>query len=364
MNEIKKKTISTICCLSLCCCGVLAYIDSSGKKMQDQDEELYLGIDIGGTSIKMRLFTSKGKRLEEERRVLIDPNASPEEVVKSITTEAANFKHYQKIKSIGVGMPGDIDSDTGIVRFSPNLLKWKNVHLKDLLETSMSRSVYIDNDANVATLGAFYLDADDKVANLVCITLGTGIGGGLVFNKKLYRGSSGSAGEVGHITIESQGPKCNCGNKGCVEAFIGDRYFTKYAQDYLKNNPSKIINELTGESSSPITPKLLFDAAERGDEVAKKMWVYYGEKLGILLADIINFVNPDTIVLCGGFSKSSKYFMPSVHKEVKSRAFRSAVKTCKIVVSQHTSELGTIGAAMLAKEGIVNNDKLDRTDSL
>jgi glucokinase len=108
----------------------------------------------------------------------------------------------------------------------------------------------------------------------------------------------------------------------------------------------------------------LFDAAERGDEVAKKMWVYYGEKLGILLADIINFINPDTIVLCGGFSKSSKYFLPSVHKEVKSRAFRSAVKTCKIGVSQHTSELGTIGAAMLAKEGIANNDKLDRTDSL
>jgi glucokinase len=362
MNEIKKKIISTICCLSLCCCGVLADIDSFGKKMQD--EKLYLGIDIGGTSIKIGIFTSEGKRLEEERRILTDPNASPEEVVKSITTETAKFKHYQKIKSIGVGMPGDIDSDNGIVRFSPNLLKWKNVHLKDLLETSMSRNVYIDNDANVASLGAFYLDADDKVANLACITLGTGIGGGLVFNKKLYRGSSGSAGEVGHITIESQGPKCNCGNKGCVEAFIGERHFTKYAQDYLRNNPSKIINELTGESSSPITSKLLFDAAERGDEIAKKMWIYYGEKLGILLADIINLFNPDTIVLCGGVSKSSKYFMPSVHKEIKSRAFRSAVKTCKIVVSQHTSELGTIGAAMLAKEGTVNSDKLDKTGSL
>jgi glucokinase len=362
MNEIRKKIISTVCCLSLCCCGALADIDSSGKKIQD--EELYLGIDIGGTSIKMRIFTSEGKRLEEERRILTDPNAGPEEVVRSIITEAANFKHYQKIKSIGVGMPGDIDSDNGIVRFSPNLLKWRNVHLKDLLERSMSRNVYIDNDANVATLGAFYLDADGKATNLACVTLGTGIGGGFVFNKKLYRGSSGSAGEVGHITIEPQGPKCNCGNNGCVEAFIGERYFTKYVQEYLRNTPSKIINELSKGDPSQINGWLLFDAAERGDEIAKKMWVYYGEKLGILLANIINFVNIDTIVLCGGNSKSSKYFMPTVLKEVKSRAFKSAVKTCKIVVSKHTKELGLIGAAMLAKEGTPNNDKLDSTDSL
>jgi glucokinase len=358
MNGIRKKIISTFCCLSLLSCGVLADIDSPGKKVQD--EKLYLGIDIGGTSIKIGIFTSEGKRLEEERRILTDPNASPREVVKSITTEAANFKHYQKIKSIGVGVPGDIDSDNGIVRFSPNLPKWKNVHLKDLLETSMSRKCFIDNDANVATIGAFYLDANGKATNLACVTLGTGIGGGFIFNKKLYVGSSGSAGEIGHITIEQQGPKCNCGNNGCIEAFIGERYFTKYTQEYLRNNPSKIINELSNEDLSQINGKMLFDAAERGDEIAKKMWAYYGEKLGILLASIINFVNPDTIVLCGGASKSSKYFMPTVFKEVKSRAFKSAVKSCKIVVSQHTSELGTVGAAMLTKEGTPNNAEIGR----
>jgi glucokinase len=362
MNEIRKKIISTVCCLSLCCCGALADIDSSGKKILD--EELYLGIDIGGTSIKIGIFTSEGEKLEKERRILTDSNARPEEVVKSIETEAVNFKHYQKIKSIGVGMPGDIDSNKGIVRFSPNLLKWKNVHLKDLLETSMHKKVYIDNDANVASLGAFYLDTDGKATNLACVTLGTGIGGGLVFNKKLYRGSSGSAGEVGHITIEQQGPKCNCGNNGCVEAFIGERYFMKYVQEYLRNNPSKIINELSKGDPSQINGLLLFDAAERGDENAKKMWVYYGEKLGILLAGIINFANPDAIVLCGGISKSSKYFMPTVLKEVNARAYKSAVKTCKIVVSRHSSELGLLGAAMLAKEGTANNDKLDKTGSL
>ncbi|MDR2252092.1 MAG: ROK family protein [Endomicrobium sp.] len=323
------------------------------------EEELYLGIDIGGTSIKIGIFTSKGKRLEE-RTILTDPNASPQEVVKSITKEATKFEHYSKIKSIGVGMPGDIDSDNGIVRFSPNLLKWKNIHLKDLLETSMDKNVYIDNDANVATLGAFYLDADGKATNLACVTLGTGIGGGLVFNKKLYRGSSGSAGEVGHITIEQEGPKCNCGNNGCIEAFIGLRYFRKYAQEYLRNNPSKIINELSNGDLSQINGQVLFAAAERGDEIAEKMWVYYGEKLGILLANIINFANPGTIVLCGGMSKSSKYFVPSVLKEVKNRAFKSAVKTCKIVVSQHTDELGLLGAAMLAKEGTTNNADFDR----
>jgi glucokinase len=275
------------------------------------------------------------------------------------------LRNFSKIKSVGVGCPGDTDFDNGIMRFIPQFPNFKNVPLAKLLESEIGKKVYIDNDANVAALGAFYIDAGGKATNLVYVTLGTGIGGGLIFNKEVYRGSSGSAGEIGHIAVEpKRGPNCDCGSVGCVEAFTGERYFLKYVEGYLQHHPSKIISELREKNNNQLSGKLLFDAAEMGDKIAKEMWEHYGEKLGFMLADIINILNPDTIVLGGGMSKSSKYFMPTIQKEVKNRAYASAVKTCNIIVSQQGGNLGTAGAAMLAKEGIANNDKLDRTDSL
>ncbi|MDR2067299.1 MAG: ROK family protein [Endomicrobium sp.] len=312
-------------------------------------ENLYLGIDIGGTLIKVAIVNSKGV-IFEESVISTDVNAKPADILKSIINIAKKFKDYSKIKSIGVGIAGDVCFGTGVVRFSPNLKKWKNVKVRDILTSLTQKKVYVDNDANTASIGAFWLDAKGKSTDLVCITLGTGVGGGLIFDKKLYRGISGTAGEVGHITIDAYGKKCNCGNRGCIETFVGAKHLSKFVQDYLKDNNSKMIDKLTNKNYKLITPRLLTQAAKKGDKVSKEIWKIVGQKLGIFLSIIINFANPDTVVLCGGISHAKEYFMKYVVKEIQTRAFKSATKACKIIVSEATHNLGVVGAAMLSRQ--------------
>jgi glucokinase len=262
-------------------------------------KNLYLGIDIGGTCSKVAIVNSEGV-IFEESSIATDTKAKPINVLRGIVDVAKKFKSYSKIKSVGVGIAGDVCFQTGVVRFSPNLKMWKNVKLREILTNLTQKKIYVDNDANAASIGAFYLDAKGKTTDLVCVTLGTGVGGGLIFDKKLYRGVSGTAGEVGHITVDAYGKKCSCGNRGCIETFVGAKHLSKFVQDYLKNKNSKIINRLVGKNYKLITPQLLAQAAKEGDEIAKEIWKIVGEKLGIFLSIIINFTNPDTIILCGG----------------------------------------------------------------
>ncbi|MCL2485464.1 MAG: ROK family protein [Endomicrobia bacterium] len=311
-------------------------------------EQFYLGIDMGGTHVKIAIVNSLCN-IVEETVIDTDITAKPLDVIKTIISKASKLKNYSKVECIGVGIAGDVNCFDGSVRFSPNLPKWKNVALKQILEKLTKKKAFVDNDANTASIGAFWLDAKAKPVNLVCVTLGTGVGGGLIFNKKLYRGSSCTAGEIGHITVDPSGHKCKCGNKGCVETFVGAKYISKYAVEYLKTHKSPIIDKLVNGDHSKITPKVLSLAAAKGDKAAIAVWSYIGEKLGILFACIVNFVNPDAIVLCGGVSHAGKYLIEPAKREMKSRAFASAVKKCKIVISKYTNKLGVVGAAMLPK---------------
>jgi glucokinase len=311
--------------------------------------DLYLGIDMGGTQIKIAVVTSKGA-IKEKAAMPTDVNAEPSKVLKSVIHLASKLKSYSKTKSIGVGIAGDIDSKNGVVRFSPNLPKWKNIQLKEILEKLTKKRTFVDNDANTASIGAFWLDTKGKSENLICITLGTGVGGGLIFNKKLYVGASGTAGEVGHITIDPYGKYCNCGNKGCIETFVGAKYLSQYAKECLEKTKSQILDKLIDKKHSLITPHLLSKAASLGDKLAKRIWDRVGEKLGIFLSIVINFSNPDTVVFCGGLSRAAKYFLPKVKLEIRNRAFKSTVKTCQIIVSKYTDKLGVVGAAMLPKQ--------------
>jgi glucokinase len=311
-------------------------------------KNLYLGIDIGGTRSKVAIVNSEGI-IFEESSIATDVKSKPINILKNIVDLAKKFKNYSKIKSIGVGIAGSVCFQTGVVRFSPNLKVWNNVKMREILTKLTQKKVYVDNDANTASIGAFYLDTKGESTDLVCISLGTGVGGGLIFDKKLYRGITGSAGEVGHITIDAYGKKCNCGNRGCIETFVGAKHLSEFVQDYLKKKNSRIINKLVGENYKLITPQLLAQAAQDGDKIAKKIWEIVGEKLGIFLSIIINFANPDTIVLCGGISCAKSYFMKYILREIETRAFKSATKACKIVVSESTHKLGVVGAAMLSE---------------
>ncbi|MBO7611240.1 MAG: ROK family protein [Elusimicrobia bacterium] len=308
----------------------------------------YLGVDMGGTLIKIAIVDDKAN-VVEEAVVNTDINASPKSVIENIVEVFKKFKNYNKVKTIGIGIAGDIDFRQGIVRLSPNLPKWNKVQLKRDIEKITKKTVFVDNDANTAAIGAYWLDIKAKADNMVCVTLGTGVGGGIIINKKLFRGNNGTAGEIGHITVVPDGRKCNCGNYGCAETYIGVRHIVKETIDLLKTKKSKYIMKLANNDIEQITPKLLSQAAEKGDVVAKKVWNNAGEKLGILLSDIIDFFNPDCIVLCGGISNAGDLIIKPAKEQIKKRAFKTAAKACKIVVSKYTSKLGVVGAAMLVK---------------
>ena len=308
----------------------------------------YIGIDMGGTLIKIAIVDDKANIIEDAV-VKTDITALPKKIITNIADVLKKFKNYKKVKTIGIGIAGDIDFKNGIVRFSPNLPKWNKVPLKKEMEKLTGKTVYVDNDANTAAIGAYWLDIKAKADNMVCVTLGTGVGGGIIINKKLFRGKSGTAGEIGHITIVPNGNKCNCGNTGCAETYIGVRHVVRDAVNMLKEQKSKYIMKLANNDIKQITPKLLSEAAQKGDVVAKQVWINAGQKLGILLADIINFINPDSIVLCGGISNAGKLIIEPAKQQIKIRAFKTAAKLCKIVVSKYTSKLGVVGAAMLVK---------------
>ncbi|MDD5020815.1 MAG: ROK family protein [Endomicrobiaceae bacterium] len=310
--------------------------------------KFYLGVDLGGTQIKIAVVDDKAV-IMEEFVMDTDIQVKPIKIIKDIVSKIKNMKYYKNVKTIGIGIAGDVDSVKGVLRFSPNLPNWKNVQLKKEMEKLTNKKIFVDNDANTACVGAYWLDLEGKATNIVCVTLGTGVGGGMILNKKLYTGTSGTAGEIGHITVEPNGNKCNCGNKGCAETYIGAKYLVKRALHLMREHNSYNILKLAGNDKCKITPQILSLAASKGDEVAKIVWAEAGEKLAILLADIINFINPDHIVLCGGISKACNAFYKPVYKQIKQRAFKSAVDSCQIIVSKYTNKLGVAGAAMLAK---------------
>ena len=310
--------------------------------------ELYIGIDMGGTLIKMAVVDDKAV-IVEDCVLETDISLSPAQVINNIVNSLKRFENYGKAKTIGIGIAGDINFKYGIVRFSPNLPKWNNIKLKEEMEKLTNKKVYVDNDANTAAIGAYWLDVKAKAENMICVTLGTGVGGGIIINRKIYRGNTGTAGEIGHITIEPNGNKCNCGNRGCAETYIGVKHVVRDALNLLKTQKSNYIMKLANNDMEQITPKLLSEAAQKGDKTAKQVWANAGQKLGILLSDIINFINPDYIVLCGGISNAGNLLINPAKQQIKERAFKTSYKQCKIVVSKYTSKLGVVGAAMLVK---------------
>lgn len=311
-------------------------------------KKLYLGIDLGGTEIKLAIVDDAG-RIIEEMGIPHNGASIPHIVTAEIIGRARNMRNFDHVVGTGIGVAGDIDQEAGIVRFSPNLGNWKKVPLRTMLKGRLPGKILIDNDANVAAVGAYWLDAKGKARNLICVTLGTGVGGGIICQGKLYRGSTGTAGELGHMSFDHDGPKCNCGSFGCIERYIGAPHLSRFAQGLVEAEGSPVISRLVKNDLSAITPHILARAATLGDPLAKRIWKDAGEKLGVVLASIINFYNPEMIVLAGGVSKAGRLLVAPAARIVHERAFATSAHACKIVVSRFTQKLGVVGAALLAK---------------
>lgn len=252
-----------------------------------------LVFDVGGTYTKYALVEDYKV---SERSTIPTPREDFLKVLSSIVDE------FDGLDGVAIGFPG-IVSRNGVVIFAPHLPSMVGRNIREILGIP----VRIDNDANLFALGQYVFLRDEGVRNLVGITLGTGVGGGIIIEGKLYRGRGG-AGEVGHIIIDMDGPRCDCGNYGCAEAFLGEAYFPLRCRTWF---------EREGRSPGDLNGRILLEMAEGGDPLAKECWSWYGKKLAVLIASLVNVFDPDAVVLGGGLSGAFYHFRISMFNEIK-----------------------------------------------
>jgi glucokinase len=303
-------------------------------KIPNYKNKFAISIDLGGTYIKSALVSNRGKIVK-----LYKINSFAEVNPKKVIAQIAKCIDYlkkgidDKIIGIGIGAPGIVYN--GIVKYPPNFKNWKVVNLKKILKTKFSLPVYIDNDANCAGIAELKLGYGKKFKNFIFLTLGTGIGGAIFIDGKIYRGELNGAGEFGMTTINFNGPKCLGGNNGSVESYIG------------RNNFLNLNKNIISELGSNIDFDKLCSLAINNNKIAKQLFKQYGFYLGIGLTNYFNLMDSRTAVLAGGISNAYRFFISECKKTVRSRALKTIKNNFNIFKSKINNNAGILGAAML-----------------
>jgi glucokinase len=305
-----------------------------------------IGIDLGGTKISTALSDFNGNVVSQS---IIATDAHEGEaavlgrIIKSVEDVIENGKvDVVQVKAIGIGSPGPLDAKTGIIITTPNL-PFKNFDLVSPIREKFQVPVYLDNDANVAAIGEFMFGAAKGTENMVYFTVSTGIGGGAVLNGKIYRGNTSNALEIGHATVAPNGPRCNCGNIGCLEATSSGTAIGKRAKEALE---SKVDTSLRKYKS--VTSAEVFAEAAAGDEISKDIIDNALNYLGIGVANAVSTFDPEMIIIGGGVSKAGKIVFDKVQEVVNKRCFKNMSEACKIVPAGLGTDAGVIGAVALA----------------
>lgn len=309
-----------------------------------------IGVDLGGTNVKVALIDSHGKivfttsvptRAEMGYEYTI---SNIKEVIYTSLKETNTPK--ENLAGIGFGCPGQIDSVNGIVRLLPNIPGWVNIPLAEIMEKEFGVPTKVDNDVRCAALGELNYGAGKGCKNLVCITVGTGVGSGIIVNGELVRGASMSAGELGHIIVEhNNGEFCGCGNTGCLEAYASGPSIVKMAHDYIMGGKSSKFKELA--VNTPITPRIVYEAAKQGDAVAKAIFDRTGYWLGVALTGVVNLLNPEKIIVGGGVAQAGEMLLEPIRETIKKRAIGVSADAVQVVNAQLGETAGVIGASLL-----------------
>lgn len=323
-----------------------------------------VGVDLGGTTINTGVVPWDGSRVLGRHTGPTHAEKGPKHVVDRIIgmiresmRDAAREAgaDADAIVGIGVGSPGPLDRATGTVIETPNL-GWRNFPLRDLVANAIGLPAELDNDANAATIGEWWVGAGRNVESVVGVTLGTGIGGGIVLGGKLFHGASDVAGEVGHMSIDSTGRKCKCGNYGCLEAYASGPAIAARAIEGLETGEQSILPDLVDGELSRITAETVYEAVVAGDAYAQEVMRDTAKFLGSGLANLINILNPEMIVISGGVTRAGERLLEPLRNEVRRRAFRPAFEKCRIVTSELGSMAGVIGAAYVFRSRIEAED--------
>jgi glucokinase len=308
-----------------------------------------IGIDLGGTFIKAGAVSNEGELLYETSlpsNAEIDPQAVVRQIVHA-TEIIKNQFPKSKVLGVGIGSPGMVDLDGGTVKNPPNLANWGVFRLGDAIGKLIEEPIKVENDANAAAVGELKFGAGKGIRNFIMITLGTGVGGGIIVNGEVFRGEAGGAGEIGHTTIDYNGPLCGCGNHGCVEAYVGQKYLSRRVAEQLKSHPDSLINQLIGGDTERLEPKVISDAANKGDKFALDVWKETGMYIGIALSSAINILDIPTIIVGGGVAKAGKPLIDSIRDTVMSRAFPSVKPRVRVLSGKLQNSAGILGAAAL-----------------
>jgi glucokinase len=328
--------------------------------MTDSSRQFIIGVDLGGTKIFAGAVSLDGKRTAGMRSIATQPEVGPDGVVdrmvgliEGVVLDTMNETGATRrdFIGIGIGAPGPLDRKKGLVIVAPNL-GWKDFPLRDRVSSRLNLPATLDNDANCATVGEFWLGAARGARNVVGITIGTGIGGGLIFNGELYHGSSDVAGEIGHTTIDVNGRHCKCGNYGCLEAYAsGPAIATRAREALAREDNASMLTAIVDGQLDRITAELVYDAAKKGDGVANEIVRDTARYLGAGIATLLNVVNPDVVVVAGGVTRAGEALFAPLRTEVRRRAFKPAVQAARIVPAELPGTAGVIGAVATFKMG-------------
>jgi glucokinase len=326
--------------------------------MTDSRQQFIIGVDLGGTKIIAGAVSLDGAHTSGMRSIATQPELGADGVVErmvglieGVILDTINETGATRRDFIGIGMgaPGPLDREQGLVIVAPNL-GWRDFPLRDRIGSRLQLPATLDNDANCATVGEWWLGAARGGRNVVGMTIGTGIGGGLIIEGALYHGSSDVAGEIGHTTIDVNGRHCKCGNYGCLEAYAsGPAIATRAREALMREDTASMLPGMVDHELERMTAETVYDAAKKGDGLANEIVRDTARYLGAGIATLLNVINPDVVVVAGGVTRAGEALFAPLRTEVRRRAFKPAVQAARIVPAELPGTAGVIGAVATFK---------------
>lgn len=314
--------------------------------------QFIVGVDLGGTNLRSAVVT-EDKRIVSRASRSTDAEKGPEAVedaIQACVMDAVEESGLGKedLLAVGIGAPGPMNWQTGVVYSPPNLPGWKNVPLADDMRKRLGVPCYVENDANVACYGEFWLGAGQGAENMCLLTLGTGLGGGIVTHGKLLRGIDGTAAEIGHLKVERNGRLCGCGATGCIEQYASVTGMKKTALEGIALGAKTVLTDMMGNDFTQLTGKMISEAADQGDEYAAWVIEETATWLGIAISSLINLLNPERVVLYGGMIAAGDRLFGPVRKVAKALSFEVPGNRAQIIAAELGDDSGVIGAAGVA----------------
>jgi glucokinase len=284
--------------------------------------KISIGVDLGGTNLRIAAVDEQGALVEKVTlgtKVSLGRDHVIDDMCDAIQRMSEKYKDSAPLLGIGIGVPGIIDMQTGLLRESPNLPGWAEYPVRAEIERRLKTIVILENDANVAALGEKWLGAAKDYSDVAMLTLGTGVGGGLVMGGAIWRGANGMAGEFGHTTVEPEGHPCGCGNRGCLEQYASATAVVRQAREAIASNGGSALAR-AARSNAEFSAKSIYNLAIQGDEDARRIFRYVGRCLGIVLSTLVNSLNLPIYVIGGGVSSAWDAFSPAIFEELRRRS--------------------------------------------